>query len=134
MVTGETDDDYLVLTDIQGLEDFFGDMDFKVGGTHKGITAIQVDMKVHGISYDVIRSALDKTYKARCYILDEIMLKAIPEVRPELSKYAPKMLTLMVHIVISRAAYYTDCLHVFQAFKGKKIILKVMHIRNETAR
>ena len=96
LVTGDTDDDYIVLTDIQGLEDFFGDMDFKVGGTHKGITAIQVDMKVHGISYDVIRSALDKTYKARCYILDEIMLKAIPEVRPELSKYAPKMLTLMI--------------------------------------
>ena len=84
------------MVDIQGLEDFFGDMDFKVGGTHKGITAIQVDMKVHGISYDVIRSALDKTYKARCYILDEIMLKAIPEVRPELSQYAPKMLTLTI--------------------------------------
>ena len=89
-------DGWSTMVDIQGLEDFFGDMDFKVGGTHKGITAIQVDMKVHGISYDVIRSALDKTYKARCYILDEIMLKAIPEVRPELSKYAPKMLTLMI--------------------------------------
>ena len=89
-------DGWSTMVDIQGLEDFFGDMDFKVGGTHKGITAIQVDMKVHGISYDVIRSALDKTYKARCYILDEIMLKAIPEVRPELSQYAPKMLTLTI--------------------------------------
>ena len=89
-------DGWSTMVDIQGLEDFFGDMDIKVGGTHKGITAIQVDMKVHGISYDVIRSALDKTYKARCYILDEIMLKAIPEVRPELSEFAPKMLTLMI--------------------------------------
>ncbi len=89
-------DGWSTMVDIQGVEDFFGDMDFKVGGTHKGITAIQVDMKVHGISYDVIRSALDKTYKARCYILDEIMLKAIPEPRAELSEYAPKMLTLTI--------------------------------------
>ncbi len=89
-------DGWSTMVDIQGVEDFFGDMDFKVGGTHKGITAIQVDMKVHGISYDVIRSALDKTYKARLHILDEVMLKAIPEVRAELSEYAPKMLTLTI--------------------------------------
>ncbi|MBQ5840619.1 MAG: S1 RNA-binding domain-containing protein, partial [Clostridia bacterium] len=77
-------------------EDFFGDMDFKVGGTKKGITAIQMDLKVHGLTPAIIREALDKTYTARCYILDEVMLKAIPEVRPELSKYAPKMLSTKI--------------------------------------
>lgn len=85
-------DRFMTMVDIQGLEDFFGDMDFKVGGTHKGITAIQMDLKVHGLTPAIIKEALEKTYKARLYILDEIMLKAIPEVRPELSKYAPKML------------------------------------------
>ena len=85
-------DRFMTMVDIQGLEDFFGDMDFKVGGTKKGITAIQMDLKVHGLTPAIIREALDKTYTARCYILDEVMLKAIPEVRPELSKYAPKML------------------------------------------
>ena len=86
-------DRFMTMVDIQGLEDFFGDMDFKVGGTHKGITAIQMDLKVHGLTPAIIREALDKTYKARLYILDEIMLKAISQPREELSKYAPKMLS-----------------------------------------
>ena len=89
-------DRFMTMVDIQGLEDFFGDMDFKVGGTHKGITAIQMDLKVHGLTPAIIREALDKTYTARCHILDEVMLKAIPEVRPELSKYAPKMLSTKI--------------------------------------
>ncbi|MBQ4100293.1 MAG: S1 RNA-binding domain-containing protein, partial [Oscillospiraceae bacterium] len=91
-------DRWMTMVDIQGLEDFFGDMDFKVGGTHKGITAIQVDIKVDGLTYDIIKEAFETTRKARLYILDEIMLKAIPEVRPELSKYAPKMLTLKIDV------------------------------------
>ena len=89
-------DRFMTMVDIQGLEDFFGDMDFKVGGTKKGITAIQMDLKVHGLTPAIIREALDKTYTARCHILDEVMLKAIPEVRPELSKYAPKMLSTKI--------------------------------------
>ena len=80
------------------VEDFFGDMDFKVGGTHKGITAIQVDIKVRGLTPEIIREALEKTYKARCHILDEVILKAIPAPRPELSPYAPKMLTTKIDI------------------------------------
>ena len=91
-------DRFMTMVDIQGLEDFFGDMDFKVGGTHKGITAIQMDLKVHGLTPAIIKEALEKTYKARLYILDEIMLKAIPEVRPELSKWAPKMLTTKIDV------------------------------------
>ena len=91
-------DRFMTMVDIQGLEDFFGDMDFKVGGTKKGITAIQMDLKVHGLTPAIIREALDKTYKARCYILDEVMLKAIPEVRPELSKWAPKMLSTKIDV------------------------------------
>ena len=98
LVTGDTDDDYIVLTDIQGLEDFFGDMDFKVGGTHKGITAIQVDIKVDGLTPEIIKEAFAKTHKARDYILDEIMLKAIPEPRKEVGKYAPKMLQTKVPV------------------------------------
>ena len=98
LVTGETDDDYVLLTDIQGLEDFFGDMDFKVGGTHKGITAIQMDLKVHGLTPAIIKEALEKTYKARLYILDDIMLKAIDAPRPELSPYAPKMLSTKIDV------------------------------------
>lgn len=88
---------WMTMVDIQGVEDFFGDMDFKVAGTHKGITAIQVDIKIDGLSFEVIDEALDKTRAARIYILDEIMLKAIAEPRKELSKYAPKMLTLKIH-------------------------------------
>ncbi len=91
-------DRFMTMVDIQGLEDFFGDMDFKVGGTKKGITAIQMDLKVHGLTPAIIREALDKTYTARCYILDEVMLKAIPEVRPELSKWAPKMLSTKIDV------------------------------------
>ena len=91
-------DRWMTMVDIQGLEDFYGDMDFKVGGTHKGITAIQVDIKVDGLTLDIIAEAFEKTRKARIYILDEIMLKAIAEPRPELSKYAPKMIALQIDI------------------------------------
>ncbi len=91
-------DRFMTMVDIQGLEDFFGDMDFKVAGTHKGITAIQMDLKVHGLTPEIIREALDKTYKARLYILDEVMLPVIAEPRAELSKYAPKMLSTKVPV------------------------------------
>ena len=91
LVTGESDDDYIVLTDIQGLEDFFGDMDFKVGGTHKGITAIQMDIKIHGLTRPIIEEAIAKTREARLYILDEIMAPVISEPRKEVGKYAPKI-------------------------------------------
>ncbi len=91
LVTGETDDDFILLTDIQGLEDFFGDMDFKVAGTHEGITAIQMDMKIQGLTPEIIKGAIENTHKARNYILDEVMLKAIPEPRKQLSAYAPKI-------------------------------------------
>ena len=92
------DGSFQTMVDIQGLEDFFGDMDFKVGGTKKGITAIQVDIKVDGLTYDIIKEAFAKTHKARDYILDEVMLKAIPEPRPEVGKYAPKMLQTKVPV------------------------------------
>ena len=91
-------DRFMTMVDIQGLEDFFGDMDFKVAGTHKGITAIQMDLKIHGLTKEIIKEALEKTHKARNYILDEVMLKAIPEPRKELSKYAPKVLTTSIPI------------------------------------
>lgn len=91
LVTGETDDDYLILTDIQGLEDFFGDMDFKVAGTHKGITAIQMDIKIHGLTRDIVEQAIYRTKEARLYILDEVMMKAIDTPRKEVSVYAPKI-------------------------------------------
>lgn len=92
LITLPDSDDFMTMVDIQGLEDFFGDMDFKVGGTHKGITAIQVDIKVDGLTPAIIKEAFEKTRKARLYILDEIMLKAIPESRATVNKYAPKML------------------------------------------
>ena len=92
------DGSFQTMVDIRGLEDFFGDMDFKVGGTKKGITAIQVDIKVDGLTYDIIKEAFAKTHKARDYILDEVMLKAIPEPRPEVGKYAPKMLQTKVPV------------------------------------
>ena len=92
----ENPDNYIMLTDIQGLEDFFGDMDFKVGGTKNGITAIQVDIKVDGLSYQIIEEAFARTKKARQYILDEIMLKQIEKPREEVSKYAPKILTMHI--------------------------------------
>ena len=90
-------DRWMTMVDIQGLEDFFGDMDFKVGGTHKGITAIQMDLKIDGLTPEIIKEALAKTHKARDYILDEVMLKAIAAPREELSKYAPKMRSLTIH-------------------------------------
>ena len=93
----ENPDNYIMLTDIQGLEDFFGDMDFKVGGTKNGITAIQVDIKVDGLSYKIIEEAFARTRKARQYILDEVMLKQIAEPRKEVSKYAPKILTMKIN-------------------------------------
>ena len=93
----ENPDNYVMLTDIQGLEDFFGDMDFKVGGTKNGITAIQVDIKVDGLSYKIIEEAFARTRKARQYILDEVMLKQIAEPRKEVSKYAPKILTMKIN-------------------------------------
>ncbi|HJB18134.1 MAG TPA: polyribonucleotide nucleotidyltransferase [Candidatus Bariatricus faecipullorum] len=96
LVTGDTDDDYIVLTDIQGLEDFFGDMDFKVAGTHKGITAIQMDIKIHGLTRPIIEEAIARTRKARLYILDEVMSKAIAEPRPEVGKYAPKIIQMTI--------------------------------------
>ncbi len=86
----------MTMVDIQGVEDFFGDMDFKVGGTKKGITAIQMDLKIDGLTPEIIKEAFAKTHKARNYILDEVMLKAIPAPRPELSKYAPKMLSMTI--------------------------------------
>ena len=92
----ENPDNYIMLTDIQGLEDFFGDMDFKVGGTKDGITAIQVDIKIDGLSYKIIEEAFARTRKARQYILDEIMLKQIAKPREEVSKYAPKILTMQI--------------------------------------
>lgn len=97
LVTGETDDDFVLLTDIQGLEDFFGDMDFKVGGTHKGITAIQMDMKIQGLTEEIIRGAIEQTRKARYYILDEVMLKTIAGPRKELSPYAPSIVQMMIN-------------------------------------
>ncbi len=96
LVTGDTDEDYLVLTDIQGLEDFFGDMDFKVAGTHKGITAIQMDIKIHGLTRSIIEEAIAATKKARTYILDEVMSKAIDEPRPEVGPYAPKIIQMQI--------------------------------------
>ena len=96
LVTGETDDDYLVLTDIQGLEDFFGDMDFKVAGTHKGITAIQMDIKIHGLTRPIIEEAIAATRKARLHIIDDVMNKAIAEPRPEVGPYAPKIIQMQI--------------------------------------
>ena len=99
LVTNPEDpDDYVMLTDIQGLEDFFGDMDFKVGGTEKGITAIQVDIKVDGLSYKIIEEAFARTRKARQYILDEIMKPQISEPREEISKYAPHIVTTQIKV------------------------------------
>ena len=96
LVTGETDDDYIVLTDIQGLEDFFGDMDFKVGGTHEGITAIQMDIKIHGLTRPIIEEALRRCREARLYIMDNIMAPVISEPRKTLSKYAPKITQITI--------------------------------------
>ena len=91
LVTGETDDDFVLLTDIQGLEDFFGDMDFKVTGTHEGITAIQMDIKIHGLTREIVEGAIARTREARLYIMDEVMSKAIAEPRKEVNEWAPKI-------------------------------------------
>ena len=96
LVTGETDDDYVVLTDIQGLEDFFGDMDFKVTGTHDGITAIQMDIKIHGLTRPIVEEAIARTREARIYIMDNVMSKAIAEPRKEVGKYAPKIVQIQI--------------------------------------
>ena len=97
LFTKEDSEDYIMVTDIQGIEDFFGDMDFKVGGTKKGITAIQVDIKVEGLSYEIIAEAFARTKKAREYILDEVMLKAIDKPRESVSKYAPKIKNIKIN-------------------------------------
>ncbi|MBR1635142.1 MAG: polyribonucleotide nucleotidyltransferase [Lachnospiraceae bacterium] len=96
LVTGDTDDDYIVLTDIQGLEDFFGDMDFKVTGTKDGITAIQMDIKIHGLTRPIVEEAIRRTREARFFIMDECMSKAIAEPRAEVSKYAPKIISIKI--------------------------------------
>ncbi|MDE5864049.1 MAG: polyribonucleotide nucleotidyltransferase, partial [Lachnospiraceae bacterium] len=96
LVTGDTDDDYIVLTDIQGLEDFFGDMDFKVTGTTEGITAIQMDIKIHGLTRPIVEEAIRRTREARLYIMDEVMSKAIAEPRKSVAPLAPKICQLKV--------------------------------------
>ena len=96
LVTGDTDDDYIVLTDIQGLEDFFGDMDFKVAGTHDGITAIQMDIKIHGLTRPIVEEAIARTKEAREYILTEVMEKTIAQPRTEVGKYAPKIVQMSI--------------------------------------
>ena len=96
LVTGESDDEYLVLTDIQGLEDFFGDMDFKVTGTREGITAIQMDIKIHGLTRPIVEEAIKRAREARLFIMDGVMKDAIAEPRKELSPYAPKIITLQI--------------------------------------
>ena len=96
LVTGETDDDYIVLTDIQGLEDFFGDMDFKVAGTFEGITAIQMDIKIHGLTRAIVEEAIARTKQAREYILTEVMEKAIAEPRKTVGEFAPKIIQMMI--------------------------------------
>ena len=96
LVTGEADEDYVLLTDIQGLEDFFGDMDFKVGGTREGITAIQMDIKIHGLTRQIIEEAIARCREARLFIMDEVMAPCIAEPRKELSKYAPKITQITI--------------------------------------
>ena len=99
LITNPDDpENYIVLTDIQDIEDFFGDMDFKVGGTKDGITAIQVDIKIDGLTYDIIEKAFERTQKARSYIIDEVILKAIPQPREDVSKYAPKIIQTMIPV------------------------------------
>ena len=96
LVTGDTDDDYIVLTDIQGIEDFFGDMAFKVAGTEKGITALQMDIKIHGLTRDIVEEAIARTREARMYILNNIMAPVISAPRPEVSEYAPKIIQIKI--------------------------------------
>ena len=98
LITAEDSDDFMTMIDIQGLEDFYGDMDFKVAGTHKGITSIQMDIKVDGLTPEIIREAFEVTHKGRDYIIDEILLKAIPEPRKQVSEFAPKMLSMKISV------------------------------------
>ena len=98
LITEENSDRFMTMIDIQGLEDFYGDMDFKVAGTHKGITSIQMDLKIDGLTPEIIKEALEVTHKGRDYIIDEVLLKAIPAPRPEVSEYAPKMLTMKIDV------------------------------------
>jgi polyribonucleotide nucleotidyltransferase len=97
LVTGDNDEDYVMLTDIQGLEDFFGDMDFKVAGTKEGITAIQMDIKIDGLTPDIIRRSLEQTHAARDVILDDVMIPAISEPRAEISPFAPKISIIRIN-------------------------------------
>ena len=97
LVTGDTDDDYIVLTDIQGLEDFFGDMDFKVTGTTEGITAIQMDIKIHGLTRPIVEEAIRRTREARLFIMDTCMKPAIAEPRKEVGQYAPKIVQIQIN-------------------------------------
>ena len=96
LVTGEVDEDYVLLTDIQGLEDFFGDMDFKVTGTTEGITAIQMDIKIHGLTRPMVEGAIARCREARLFIMDTCMKKAIAEPRPEVGPYAPKIISIQI--------------------------------------
>ena len=96
LITAE-DGSWDTMVDIQGVEDFYGDMDFKVAGTHKGITSIQMDLKIDGLTPEIIKAALAKTHKARDYIIDEILLKAIPAPRPDVNEYAPKVVTMKIN-------------------------------------
>ena len=115
LITAE-DGSWDTMIDIQGLEDFYGDMDFKVAGTHKGITSIQMDLKIDGLTPEIIKQALETTHKGRDYIIDEILLKAIPAPRPEISRYAPKMMT--IHISTDKIADVIG--------KGGKTIQKIV--------
>ncbi|MDD6094712.1 MAG: polyribonucleotide nucleotidyltransferase [Clostridia bacterium] len=98
LITSEDSDDFMTMIDIQGLEDFYGDMDFKVAGTHKGITSIQMDLKIDGLTPEIIREAFEVTHKGRDYIIDEVLLKAIPAPREEVSEYAPKMVAMKIPV------------------------------------
>ena len=98
LITADDSDDFMTMIDIQGLEDFYGDMDFKVAGTHKGITSIQMDLKIDGLTPEIIREAFEVTHKGRDYIIDEVLLKAIPAPRAEVSQYAPKMISMKIPV------------------------------------
>lgn len=98
LITADDSDDFMTMIDIQGLEDFYGDMDFKVAGTHKGITSIQMDLKIDGLTPEIIREAFEVTHKGRDYIIDEVLLKAIPAPRAEVSEYAPKMISMKIPV------------------------------------
>ena len=123
LVTGDTDDDYLVLTDIQGLEDFFGDMDFKVTGTHEGITAIQMDIKIHGLTRPIVEEAIARTREARLYIMDEVMSKAISEPRKEVNEWAPKIeqITIDPHMIGDVVGQKSKTINAIIARTGVKI-------------